>query len=234
MRRNRIGNKREALNPKSLLWDEFGGGLGILFIGISIMVLVLVIFLNIADYSIYTYKRNEITKALDYAVTAAVQQLKVSENLVGLSSGFSDDSGKKLLENVEINIDKAEITFTDILSRNINISEPSENHKLLLCSTYMDKGRVKYTIKATGYPTEHGEAERPQDMETKINDALEAFWPDSQKTSIYVNGNPYTNMLEKGTYLFAVLKDIEITGIFSKRKISLSSFAGAKLERLAD
>ena len=234
MKRNRIGNKEVTLMLKSLLLDEFGGGLGILFIGISIIVLVLIIFLNVADYSIYTYKRNEITKAMDYAVTAAVQQLKTSESLVGLSAGFSDDSGKKLLENVEINIDKASITFTDILSRNNNIPVFYVNDKLLLCSTYSEKGRVKYTIKVTGRPLEHGETGGPQDMEAIINDALEAFWPDSHKTSIHVNGNPYTNMFEKGTYLFAVLKDVEITGIFSKRKISLSSFAGAKPERLVD
>ncbi len=234
MKRNRTVNKVVTLNLKSLLGDEFGGGLGILFIGISIMVLVVVIFLNIADYSIYTYKRNDISKALDYAVTAAAQQLKTSESLVGLSEGFSDSSGKKLLENVEINIDKASITFTDILCRNNNIPVLYVNDKLLLCSTYSDKGRVKYTIKATGQPLKHGETDGPQDMEAIINDALDAFWPDSHKTSIYVNGNPYTNMLERGTYLFAVLKDVEITGIFSKRKISLSSFVGAKLERLAD
>ncbi len=234
MKRNRIEIRGFTLELKRLLWDEYGGGLSILFIGISIIALVLVIFLNIADYSVYTYKRNEITKAMDYAVTAAAQQLKTSESLVGLSSGFSDHSGKKLLENVEINIDKASVTFTDILSRNNNIPAISINDRLLLCSTYSEKGRVKYTVKANGWPLEHGETGGPQDIEAIINDSLEAFWPESHKTLIYVNGNPYTNMVEKGTYLFAVIKDVEITGIFSKRKISLSSFAGAKLERLAD
>ena len=234
LRRNSSGNSRTLLNIKSLLRDELGGGLGILFIGISIIAFLLVIFLNIADYSIFTYKRNEISRALDYAVTAAVQQIKTNESIEGLAEGFSDNSGKKMLENIQINMDKAEITFTDILNRNSNISEIYVNRKLLLCSTYVDKGMVKYKIKATGYPTEYGETESPQDLEGIINNAMEAYWPSGHKTSIYVNGNPYTNMFEKGTYLLAVLKEVEITGIFSKRKVNLSSFAGAKIERLVD
>ena len=68
-----------------------------MFIGISIIAFLLVIFLNIADYSIFTYKRNEISRALDYAVTAAVQQIKTNESIEGLAEGFSDNSGKKCL-----------------------------------------------------------------------------------------------------------------------------------------
>ncbi len=211
--------------------NEEGGGLGILFIGLSIILLLLIIFINMADYTLYTYKRNAVSKAMDYAVTAASQQIKINENIDGISKGFSDVSGKKLLEGVEINMEKASTTINEMFYRNVGYSTINIDNNLLLCSTSLENDSLKYTIMINGSLLEFGELEEPSDLESVINGALSRFWPDSGKTCIYINGNPKTNMVGKGTYLFAVINDIEIKGLISKRKISLSSFAGAKLER---
>lgn len=205
--------------------------MGTLFIGLSVILLLLIIFINMADYSLYTYKRNEVSKAMDYAVTAASQQIKTNENIDGISKGFSDVSGKRLLEGVEINMEKASTTFNDMFYRNIGCSTINIDNNLLLCSTSLEDDSLKYTVMANGSLLEFGELEEPSGLESVINGALSRFWPDSGKTDIYINGNPKTNMVLKGTYLFAVINDIEIKGLISKRKISLSSFAGAKLER---
>ena len=210
--------------------NEEGGGLGTLFIGLSAILLLLIIFINIADYSLYTYKRNEVSKAMDYAVTAASQQIK-AERIEEMSRGFSDVSGKMLLEGVEINMSKASAAFNEIFYRNVSLSGININNNLLLCSTTLTNDSLKYTIYANGSTFEQGEIKEPSELENIINTAFSCLWPDSDKTGIYINGNPKTNMVEKGTYLFAVIIDIEIKGLISKRKISLSSFAGAKLER---
>ncbi len=205
--------------------------MGTLFIGLSVILLLLIIFINMADYSLYTYKRNEVSKAMDYAVTAASQQIKINENIDGISKGFSDVSGKRLLEGVEINMEKASNTFNEMFYRNVGYSTINIDNNLLLCSTSLENDSLKYTVMVNGSLLEFGELEEPSGLESVINGALSRFWPDSGKTGIYINGNPKTNMVRKGTYLFAVINDMEIKGLISKRKISLSSFAGAKLER---
>lgn len=223
-------SKKISRIKSNLPINEEGGGLGTLFIGLSVILLILMIFINIADYSLYTYKRNEVSKAMDYAVTAASQQIK-AEHLEEMSKGFSDTSGKKLLEGVEINMSTASAAFNEIFYRNVSLSSININNNLLLCSTTLTNGSLKYTIHANGSTFEQGEIKEPSELENIINTALSCLWPDSDKTGIYINGNPRTNMVERGIYLFAVISDIEIKGLISKRKISLSSFAGAKLER---
>lgn len=223
-------SKKISRITSNLPINEKGGGLGTLFIGLSAIVLLLMIFINIADYSLYTYKRNEVSKAMDYAVTAASQQIK-AEHPEEMSKGFSDTSGKKLLEGVEINMSTASAAFNEIFYRNVSLSSININNNLLLCSTTLKNGSLKYTIHANGSTFEQGEIKEPSELENIINTALSRLRPDSDKTGIYINGNPRTNMVEKGTYLFALIRDIEIKGLISKRKISLSSFAGAKLER---
>ncbi len=208
--------------------------MGTLFIGLSVLAAVLLVFINIADYSIYTYKRNELSGAMDYAVTAAAQQISYINSIDGVSDGFSSDTGKRLLDNVKIDMGSAQTTFLEVFKKNCSVPGNELMNSLLLCATYTDSaGRINYDIKAGQNPVLSGTAEDTLLLEDKVNNALKAYWPDNNTAKIYVNGNPKTNLLEKGTYLLAVINDIEISGVLSKRKISLSSFAGAKVERLA-
>ncbi len=211
--------------------NETGGGMGTLFIGLAAMLLIVVILLNLADYSIYTYKRNEISKALDYAVTAASQQVNPIKSADGIAEGFSDATGKKLIEDVEINIDEAEKIFLSVFYNNIKALDLNINNNLLLCTTFSSNAKLKYTIKVLNQPLIQGELGDPQLLESRVNKVLLECWPYSGDGEIYVNNNAKTNNFENGTYTLAVLKDLEVTGLLSHRKISLTSFAGAKLVR---
>lgn len=217
---------------------EEGGGLGTLFIGLAVLLPVLVIFINIADYSVFTFKRNAVAKALEYAVTASVQQINENGSREGLSEGFSEVSGKNLQNGLEIDFDSALNTFFSVYYENCNEDFNRIENKLLLCTTTVRDGNMKYRIKAgIGKDTNsaaayEGTLGEPSMLEEKINSVLMLTWPDASDTSeLYINGNPRTNMIENGTYIFAMLRDMELTGVFSRRKINLSSFAGAKVER---
>lgn len=214
------------------LQRDSGGGLGILFIGLAVILVAFIVFINIADYSLYTYKRNTIKKGMDYAVTAAVQQLNQNQSIVGVSNGFAEGTGEKLLEDVEIDIDRAKKTFLTIFYSNYNGDSLNIDESLLVCATAEVDNKLQYTIKADTEQVYKGSLENSIEIEGRINQAINQVWPSAGNNSqVYIVGNPKTNIPENGTYLFAFLKDIKVTGIFSQRQISLSSFAGAKLER---
>lgn len=211
--------------------SESGGGLGTIFIGLAVVFITFIVFINIADYSLFTYKRNAISKAMDYAVTSGVQQINTAKSLEGVANGFSENTGGNLVEGVEIDIDMATKTFLDVFYSNYKSDDFSIDDNLLVCATSSMNENLKYTIKANNQQRE-GELDDPILMEDVINNAINQHWPDSEDSSqIYINGNSKTNMIDCGTYLFAFIKNIKIKGLFSEREISLSSFAGAKLER---
>lgn len=220
--------KRVAIAFRS----ESGGGVGIIFIGLSVILLAFVVFINIVDYSIFTYKRNAISKAMDYAVTAAVQQINKNQSIVGVANGFTEDTGKKLLEGVEIDVDMANRTFLDVFYANYKLDNLSINNSLLICVTSSRNEKLRYAIMANAELIIEGDLDNPLLVEERINQAIDQIWTSSEDDNqVYINQNPKTNMIENGTYLFAFINDIKITGLFSQRQLNLSSFAGAKLER---
>ncbi|WES34504.1 hypothetical protein P0092_00565 [Ruminiclostridium papyrosolvens DSM 2782] len=210
-----------------------GGGLGVLFIGLAVTFLVLLVFVSAADYAVYTYKRNSVSKAMDYAVTAAVQNINKDKSLEGLSEGFDENTGTRLTDGIEINIDKAETTFLSVFEGNSSQRQTDIKGNLLICATSVSGGDVDYRIKTSSGEVIAGKVETPYLIEDRINAAAKSCWPDSYEGSsrIFINSNPKSNMIEKGTYLFAYIKGIKITGIFTQRKLALSCFGGAKLER---
>jgi len=219
-------------NVISTFQNERGGGLGTVFIGLSVILLAFVIFINIADYSLFTYKRNAISKAIDYAVTSAVQQINKNESLIGVANGFIEETGERKLEGVEIDIDMATRTFLTVFYENYKIGNLSIDNSLLICATSTQNEKLRYTIKADSQLIFEGELENSVLLEEKINQAITQYWCSAKDNSqVYLNGNPKTNMLENGSYLLAFIKDIKIKGLYSQRNVNLSSFAGAKLER---
>ena len=212
--------------------SESGGGIGIIFIGLSAILLAFVVFINIVDYSLFTYKRNAITKAMDYAVTAAVQQINKNQSVVGVANGFTEDTGKKLLEGVEIDVDMANRTFLNVFYANYKSYNLRINDNLLICATARRGEKLKYVIKSGTELILEGELENSLLVEGRINQAITQYWPSTEDNAqVYINGNLKTNMIENGTYLFAFINNIKITGLYSERQLNLSSFAGAKLER---
>lgn len=215
--------------------NQRGGGLGVILLGMASMLLVFAVFLNIADYSIYTYKRNAISKAIDYAVTAAVQDIDITKSQDALADGFDESTGKRLTEGIEIDINKAEQTFISVFNSNCNQGKAEFSSNLLICATSVLDNKLSYKIKTIPSGIFTGTVDTPSLIEDRLNEAINSCWPDSDDTGrVFVNGNPKTNMIENGTYLFAFIKDIEITGIFTERKLTLSSFAGAKLDRASE
>ncbi len=225
-----VGLKKSAGRIK----EQRGGGLGVLFIGLAVTFLVLLVFVNVADYAVYTYKRNAISKAMDYAVTAAVQDIDREKSLEGLAVGFDESTGKRLSDGVEIDIDSAERTFLSVFDSNCNPEQSDIREKLLICATSVSGEEVNYKIKTPAGGVSDGMVNEPYLIEDRINSAAEGSWPDSDVDSgkISINGNPKTNMIERGTYVFAYIKGIKITGIFTERKLTLSCFGGAKLDRV--
>ncbi|AEY64407.1 hypothetical protein Clo1100_0115 [Clostridium sp. BNL1100] len=204
-----------------------------LFIGLAVSFLVLLVFVSVADYAVYTYKRNSISKAMDYAVTAAVQNINKDKSLEGLSEGFNENTGTRLTDSIEIDVDRAEITFLSVLESNFNQEQTDIKGNLLICATSVSGEDINYKIKTSSGEVLVGTVETPYLIEDRINDAAKGCWPDSYEDSsrISINANPKTNMVERGTYLFAYIKGIRITGIFTERKLALSCFGGAKLDR---
>lgn len=215
-----------------IIKGEAGNGLGIVFIGLAAILVAFAILINIADYSILTYKRNTISKAMDYAVNAAVQELNINQSIMGLADGFAEDTGNRSLDGVKIDIDKAQKAFLSIFYINSNSSDFCIDEKLLLCATHTIEQNMKYIIKAGNGQINEGNLENPDLLESRINQAINQYWTHSKDTSlVYINGNEKTNDIQKGVYLFAFIKDIRIKGLYSQRTTSLSSFAGARVER---
>ncbi|QNU67138.1 hypothetical protein EHE19_000865 [Ruminiclostridium herbifermentans] len=206
--------------------------MGIVYIGLGAIVLAFIILINIADYSILTYKRNAISKAMDYAVNAAVQELNLNQSIMGLADGFSEDTGNRSLDGIKIDIDMAQKTFLTVFYENYNSSNFCIDEELLLCATHTIEQNLKYIIKAGNGQISEGNIENPAFLESRINQAINQYWANSEDASnVFINGNEKTNIIEKGVYLFAFIKDIKIKGLYSQRTTSLSSFAGAKVER---
>lgn len=228
--RDRI--KRYTLSVKLYFKSEAGGGFGIVFLGMGAILLAFIILINIADYSILTYKRNAISKSMDYAINAAVQEISINESMLGLAGGFSEASGNRSVDGVKVDIDRANKTFLAVFYENCNSNEFSVENNLLLCTTHMMEQKLNYVIKAGNRKIDEGELEDPEFLESRINQVINQYWSNSDDHSqTYINGNENTNMIENGTYLFAFIKDIKIQGLYSQRTTSLSSFAGAKIER---
>ncbi|PYG89141.1 hypothetical protein LY28_00964 [Ruminiclostridium sufflavum DSM 19573] len=229
---NRRIKRDTSRNRGPVLDSKTGGGFGVIFIGLGATFLAFIILINIADYSLFTYKRNLVSKAMDYAVNAAVQEVDLNESSAGLAEGFYENTGNKRMDGIKINMAKARKIFLSTFYQNCNLTEYKIDSDLLLCTTYAFNKKLNYTITAGDEQIGLGSIESPELLENKINQAISSYWIASEENSrVYINGNPKTNMIEKGTYLFAFIKDINIKGIYSKRSICLSSFAGAKADR---
>jgi hypothetical protein len=229
----KIGNRiNSCLADFKTYKIKAGGGLGILFIFLGATLLAFIILINISDYSILTYKRNAISKAMDYAINAAVQELNINQSIMGLADGFAEATGNRSVDGVKIDIDRAQNTFLTVFYENYNSSDFSIDAKLLLCATHTIEQNLKYVIKAGNVQITEGSVETPELLENRINHAINNYRTNSEDASqVYINGNEKTNILENGVYLFAFIKDIKIQGLYSQRTTSLSSFAGAKIER---
>ena len=116
----------------NLAGNNSGGGFGILFLGLMIVTTSFVIFINIADYAMYSYKKCIISKGIDYAVSAAIQEIDLDTSREGLSYGFDPLTGKSSVDNIFLNENSADNAFFSTLQSNTGISRAGISGNLMI------------------------------------------------------------------------------------------------------
>ena len=201
---------------------------------ITIIVLILLVFVSIADYALYSIKRNTISKGIDYAVCAAIQEIDNTDNESGLATGYDETTGKLSVDNIILNEARADNAFYSTLQSNTGISRAAVESDVLLVLANPTDTALDYIIKKD-VEREEGSVSSPDNLENVINTKINEYWdasgPSSDRQIIYVNGNLRTNQFKKVPYYIVFIKDYEIDGLFSKRTATFVGFAGAKIER---
>jgi len=211
-----------------------GGGLAVTFLSLMVMLLILIVIVNVADYALYSFKRNMIGKAVDYSVCAAVQEIDRARSEEGLSRGYDEATGNILVDGIYIDETPADNAFFSTFQLNTGIRRDTVKGKVLVIIVNPTSSGLEYIIKKDTARTE-GSITDPGQIEGIINTAISEYCntPDSEndKQEIYVGGNPDTNEFKKRPYYMVFIKNYEIDGLFRKRTATYVGFAGAKMER---
>jgi hypothetical protein len=195
--------------------------------------LILLVFLSIADYALYSAKRNAICHGIDYAVCAAIQEIDTAESEEGLATGYDEETGKTLVDGIVINERKSDNAFFSTLQSNTGVSPEAVRDKTLVVITSPNATGLDYKIHM-GEQEIDGTLQSQEQLENVINSAVRQFWNGSQvqdRQVIYVNGNPKTNGFKNVPYYMVFMKDLQINGLFKRRTATFVGFAGAKMER---
>lgn len=219
---------------KSFFGTQKGSGLTIIFMGFSIILLISLVFISIADYALYSIKRNIISHGIDYAVCAAIQEIDRTESEDGLASGFDETTGKMLVDDIVLNQARSDNAFFSTLQMNTGIDRETISSNTMIVTVSPEAEGIDYIIRKEQQRAE-GSIASPEQLEPVINNAVEQFWngadPEQDNNIIYVNGNLKTNQFKKAPYYLVFIKDYQINGLFKKRTATFVGFAGAKIER---
>lgn len=215
-----------------------GGGFAVMFLCLAVMVAVFFSFLQIADYALFTYKRNLIAKAMDYSVAAAVQEIDRAASRDGLGEGFDEMTGAPLVDHIVLEEEGAQNAFYSTLQANCGLSRAQVQDNTLTVMTNTIQGNVNYHILA-GKPESPNRLDRmgslaePRELETVINLAVNDYWGpgDTDRNVLYVNENPKTNQFRERPYYMAFIRNLTIHGLLKTRQASFAAFKGAKIER---
>lgn len=206
----------------------------VIVMGISVILALVIVFASIADYALYSTRRNLIARGIDYAVCAAIQEIDMPASTEGLSEGFDPQTGKVLSDNIMLNESTADSAFFETLEANTGIKRSDIAMDTLIARICPSDTGINYIIWKDSQRIE-GFATSPDKLEETINNAINVFWdisiPESDRHTIFVNGNPSTNEFKKVPYFLVFIKDHQINGLFRKRTATFVGFAGAKLER---
>lgn len=214
--------------------ERSDGYLKVIAMGIAVMLTLVIVFVSIADYALYSTRRSLIARGIDYAVCAAIQEIDVPASNEGLSEGFDSRTGNVLTNNIKLNESIADNAFFGTLEANTGIIRSDIVMDTLIAYIYPSDDGINYIIKKDSQRVE-GFVTSPDKLETAINNTINTFWntsaPDLDRHTIYVNGNPSTNEFKEVPYFLVFIKDHQINGLFRKRTATFVGFAGAKLER---
>lgn len=202
--------------------------------GISVILVLVIVFVNIADYALYSTKRNLIARGIDHSVCAAMQEIDIPSSINGLSEGYDPNTGKILVNDIRLNEQYAENAFFGTLAANTGVKRNDIGSNTLIAYVWPSYSGINYLIKKESERRE-GFVSSPDMLEAAINNAIDILWntnnPESDSHVIYVNGNPSTNEFKRVPYFLIFIKNYEIDGLFRKRTATFVGFAGAKLER---
>lgn len=218
----------------SYLAKQKGSGLAVIYVGLTVTLLILLVFLSVADYALYSAKRNAICRGIDYAVCAAVQEIDMVESEDGLASGFDEMTGKALVNDIKINELKSDSAFFSTLKTNIGESWDMVRGQTLIITSSPNISGLDYFIRK-GQQHFDGTVSSSEQLQTAINNAINQCWnnyePLRDSQVIYVNGNPQTNPFKNVPYYMVFIKDFQINGLLKKRTATFVGFAGAKIDR---
>lgn len=221
-------------NKRVSFTGNTGGGLAVTFLSLMVMLLILIVVVNAADYALYSLKRNMIGKAIDYSVCAAVQEIDKTKSEEGLSRGYDESTGSILVDGIFIDESAADNAFFSTFQLNTGIRRNAVEEKVLVIIMNPTSSCIEYVIKKDTARTE-GSLTNPEQIEGIINAAIFEYCntsgPENDEQEIYVEGNPETNEFKKRPYYMAFIKNYEIDGLFRKRTATYVGFAGAKVQR---
>lgn len=214
--------------------SQNGSGLTVVYLGLTGILLVLIVFISITDYALYSTKRNMISRGIDYAVCAAIQEVDSVQSTDGLAKGFDEATGKPLVNGIIINETRSDNAFFSTLQANTGIIKESINSNTLIVTISPTITGLEYIFRK-GQQRLAGSVATPGELEPVINNAIDQFWdgtiPGQDSHIIYVNGNIKTNQFKKTPYYMVFIKDYQINGLLRKRTATFVGFAGAKIER---
>ena len=219
---------------KLFLDSQKGSGLTVVFLGLSGILIVLLVFLSIADYALYSTKRNIISRGIDYAVCAAIQEIDRTESKDGPASGFDETMGKMLVDGIVLNEASSDNAFFSTMQMNFGIKRENISDHILIITVSPNTAGLNYIIRK-GQQRLEGSVTSPDQLEPAINNVVRQFWEGTDLEQdghiVNVNGNLKTNQFKKVPYYLVFIKDYQIDGLFKKRTAMFVGFAGAKIER---
>lgn len=206
----------------------------VLLIGISVILVLILVFVNIADYALYSNKRNLIARGIDHSVCAAIQEIDIPSSKTGLSEGYDPETGKILVNDIRLNEETAENAFFSTLQANAGVEKDDIKSNTLVVYVWPSTSGINYLIKKESEKYE-GFVSSPDRLEAAINNAIGTLWDannsEIDRRLIYVNGNPSTNEFRRIPHFLVFIKDYQVDGLFRKRAATFVGFAGAKISR---
>ena len=198
------------MSLSQLIASQKGSGTTVVFLGLSSILLVMLVFISIADYALYSTKRNMISRGIDYAVCAAIQEIDSIESVDGLATGFDEITGKPLVEGIVLNEARSNNAFFSTLQANTGIMREAISGNALIVTVSPNMAGLEYILRK-GQQRLEGSVVSPIHLEPVINTAIEQFWegtnPEQDSHIIYVNGNLRTNQFKKVPYYIVFIKD---------------------------
>lgn len=221
--------QKPSAELKKIINSSDGGALSVLMTGLTGLIVLVIVFLSIIDLSVYSYKKRLIASAIDYAVSAAVQEIDVERSKTGLSRAFFND-GQVNMTGIFLDEGKADKAFSSTIMKNVGIDIEGINGKMIRVIASPVGDGAYYSIKDKNSLVT-GNSESMEKIEDILNARMESLGHGEDSHTVYVNGNSATNSFEKRPYYMVFIRDYQIDGLFSNRKATFICFKSARVYR---